>query len=231
MNATSIVIAGKTYGNGYVPTAVLEPVRNAPANHYLVEYAATQFDAWSDYLYAETGKRLAATADIYQVSSCYRDHANQLWAAANAHTHGLGTAATPGYSNHGLALAVDINAPFYEDADLWKALTESAALFGFDNAEGAAVNELWHWVCVRELATLPHPTTTASQNREDDLMKYYRHGLAIWAMGPGYAHLCTAEEWAQLQTAGATITYDFGNGPASQRAFDVVKAAHTQPSK
>lgn len=64
----------------------------------------------------------------------------------------LGVAAKPGHSNHQGGIALDINVQLNKDQ--YKAgyrspefnwMAKNAAKFGFDHAEGNAVNEPWHW--------------------------------------------------------------------------------------
>jgi hypothetical protein len=59
---------------------------------------------------------------------------------------GVAVAAVPGNSNHGLAIALDINN--YSNPIVWRWLLDHAAGFGFSWAQGKASGEPWHWVFV-----------------------------------------------------------------------------------
>ncbi|MCA9601125.1 MAG: M15 family metallopeptidase [Myxococcales bacterium] len=51
------------------------------------------------------------------------------------------TAATPGTSNHGWGMAVDL----VIGPGTYQWLSAHATEYGFDNAEGARAGENWHW--------------------------------------------------------------------------------------
>lgn len=77
-----------------------------------------------------------------------------------------GKAATPGTSNHGWGIAVDIP---NDTAQAW--LRRNAARFGWSNAEGQRVGENWHWGYVGASQALlnslrePYAGYTASEKR------------------------------------------------------------------
>jgi len=61
-----------------------------------------------------------------------------------------GLAATPGKSEHGWGLAVDLNAETYKGTEKFAWLKENAPLYGWDNpawarAGGSGAFEPWHW--------------------------------------------------------------------------------------
>ncbi|MFD2839320.1 D-alanyl-D-alanine carboxypeptidase family protein [Populibacterium corticicola] len=62
---------------------------------------------------------------------------------------GVAVAAQPGYSNHGLGLAIDVNTTigfgsFTSAQYTW--LAQHGPAYGWTNTEGRSVNEPWHWV-------------------------------------------------------------------------------------
>lgn len=58
---------------------------------------------------------------------------------------GRAAAAVPGTSNHGWGLAIDVAGLGGFDSDLYDALEEIGAEHGWDNINGRAVREPWHW--------------------------------------------------------------------------------------
>ena len=135
---TCAATADGVYANGFLPPEMLCPLRTAPGQQ-LAAQAAAAFDQLSD-LYAQTfGKPLCVT-------DSYRSYAEQIDVFARKPS----LAATPGRSQHGWGLAVDLcggverfdSAPF-----LW--LKANAPTYGFihpDWAEqGGSKPEAWHW--------------------------------------------------------------------------------------
>lgn len=57
-----------------------------------------------------------------------------------------GPAATPGYSNHGLGLALDMGSAIGWGGAPYAVWADIASRHGFSNAEGLRVGEKWHWV-------------------------------------------------------------------------------------
>jgi hypothetical protein len=55
-------------------------------------------------------------------------------------------AATPGTSNHGWGVACDITGLASFTGTRYRQLASVAAAHGWDNNEGASINEAWHWV-------------------------------------------------------------------------------------
>lgn len=58
---------------------------------------------------------------------------------------GKATAATPGTSNHGLGITVDITGLGGFTGARYKQLAEHAIPLGWSNAEGRSIGEAWHW--------------------------------------------------------------------------------------
>lgn len=59
---------------------------------------------------------------------------------------GYSSAATPGKSNHGLGIAVDVSGLGGFSGTRYKQFAAIASKHGFNNTEGRSINEAWHWV-------------------------------------------------------------------------------------
>ncbi len=126
------------YANGFLPDAVLCPLSTAPGER-LANGAAQAFDQLSGLRRAQTGQALCVT-------DSYRDYAGQV--AVFAAKPSL--AATPGRSQHGLGLALDLCGGierFGSEAFAW--MKANAPAYGFIHpawAEpGGGKPEPWHW--------------------------------------------------------------------------------------
>jgi hypothetical protein len=126
------------YANGFLPDSVLCPLATAPGQR-LGGAAAAAFDAMSTAYRASSGHYICVT-------DSYRDYASQV--AVFAAKPSL--AATPGSSQHGWGLAVDLCGgveDFGSQAHQW--MQDNAATFGFVHpawAEpGGSRPEAWHW--------------------------------------------------------------------------------------
>lgn len=126
------------YANGFLPEAVLCPLETAPGQR-LVAPAAAAFDRLSRLRQAQTGTPLCVT-------DSYRDYAGQV--AVFAAKPSL--AATPGRSQHGLGLAVDLCGGvqrFDTEVSAW--MRANAPGFGFVHPSWAEPSgsrpEPWHW--------------------------------------------------------------------------------------
>lgn len=126
------------YANGFLPDSVLCPLQTAPGQR-LVAAAAAAFDRMSAF-------RAATTGSLLCVTDSYRDYASQV--AVFAAKPSL--AATPGRSNHGWGLAVDLcGGAQSSDSEVFRWLQRNAPTFGFVHpawAEpGGRLPEPWHW--------------------------------------------------------------------------------------
>lgn len=88
------------------------------------------------------------------INDSYRDIATQREYYANPPS-GVGTAAKPGKSNHGMGKALDLHITHEEY--LW--LRENAPLFGFINPawahDGKGIEEPWHWEHISSSNVIP----------------------------------------------------------------------------
>jgi hypothetical protein len=124
--------------NGFLSEATLCPLETAPA-HRLRTDAARAFDALSR-------ARQAATGSLLCVTDSYRDFAGQV----DVFRRKPQLAATPGRSQHGWGLAVDLGCgvqSFGSEPHRW--MQQNAAAFGFHHPRWAQQDgsrpEAWHW--------------------------------------------------------------------------------------
>jgi len=132
------------YANGFLSDAVLCPLATGPG-HRLANGAAAAFDQLSALRRAQTGSNLC-------ISDSYRDYAGQVAVFASKPS----LAATPGRSQHGLGLAVDLCGGverFGGEAHRW--MKDNAAAYGFIHPAwaqpGGSRPEPWHWEYVGAL--------------------------------------------------------------------------------
>jgi len=126
------------YVNGQLPASALCPLYAAP-DQSLRRGAAMAFNAMSNAYQKQTGSALC-------VSDSYRSYSEQV--AIKLERPGL--AATPGTSQHGLGLAVDLCGgvqDFSAPAHLW--MQRNAPLYGWFHPAWAdpsgVLPEPWHW--------------------------------------------------------------------------------------
>lgn len=167
-----------TYPNGQIPTSALTGLS---VGGYLLSGAAASFEMWRSQA-AAAGRTLTITSagDAYRslerqvavFQERYEARATgdgpfgdvRTWNGVRYVRMSGAAAAVPGTSNHGKGIAVDIanaggfGGPFHN----W--LTSSGPALGWSNAEGASVNEPWHWVHLGS-----NPTTPTDPIPEDDM--------------------------------------------------------------
>jgi hypothetical protein len=142
------------YANGKAPSAVLVEVE--PGNHLRADAAA----AWVLFraaCFAATGVWLTATSAnrtyarqvelfLERYSTRNSGRKSRVWNGTRYWLKaGQADAATPGTSNHGWAIAVDMGG--YSRA--WSWIVANCGRFGFSLSEGLSVGEKWHIVFVR----------------------------------------------------------------------------------
>lgn len=115
---------------------------------------------------------------------------------------GAATAATPGTSNHGIGVAVDVTGLGAFDSDRYNDFADVALEHGWDNVEGHGIGEAWHWRYRPEndrhrgATTVSNPITTVSigvpnpggalptpLDREDDDMSAAGEQAILEALG------------------------------------------------
>ncbi|MCA1711126.1 MAG: M15 family metallopeptidase [Actinobacteria bacterium] len=135
---TCSATADGSYANGFLPPEMLCPLATAPGQQ-LAAQAAAAFDQLSERHRADLGRPLCVT-------DSYRDYAGQV--AIFAQKPSL--AATPGRSQHGWGLAVDLCGGierFGSTESAWMAANGPA--YGFAHPSwaepGGSRPEPWHW--------------------------------------------------------------------------------------
>ena len=133
---------------GYTNGAAKQITCCAVGSHLMEKSAAYDYVMMSNAATKDgvTLKVNSAFRTMEEQTQIYNERKNPAIAAVK------GTAAKPGQSNHqsGIALDIDVGmtkadyiAKRYSATYLW--LVKFAAEFGYDHAEGASVNEPWHW--------------------------------------------------------------------------------------
>lgn len=201
-----------TYRNGYLPADALAPAANGapafggqPAQVLEIQTA----HQWAVMVAAAARNKvfLRPQADG-GVPSCYRNFAGQV-AADAAEKAGGPVAATPGFSLHGWGTAVDIDMM----PGVWEWLVKNAAKYGFDNVQGKASGESWHWVMTRtlsntELAALGAvPIITTITKRKRKMFTLFRNPangeITLLDYETMTRRALTGGEWAAFVASGA----------------------------
>lgn len=128
------------FENGRIPVEFLAPIPWSP-EHRLREDAAAALGEMNAAWTARFGYPMP-------INDAYRDYEGQERAREDWCRRGdCGKAATPGTSNHGWALAIDVAVGFSDTEYLW--LKQNASLYGWVHpawAEPDGSNpESWHW--------------------------------------------------------------------------------------
>lgn len=149
------------YPNGLIP---LTAMRQLSTGGYLLANAAAAFETWRIQARAagfdmrptsnsDAFRPLAVQEAIFFARYSRTDYGRRTPGAIKTYRGvtyylkpGVAVAATPGSSNHGKGLAVDIrnSGGFGGAYHNWMSRTGPA--LGFTNAEGRSINEPWHWV-------------------------------------------------------------------------------------
>lgn len=128
------------FENGRIPLEALTPIPWAP-EHRLREDATVALTAMNEAWKARFGYEIP-------INDAYRDYEGQVQAREDWCRRGkCGNAADPGTSNHGWALAVDIQVGWNDAEYQW--LKQNGPLYGWVHppfAEpGGSAPEPWHW--------------------------------------------------------------------------------------
>jgi hypothetical protein len=152
--------------NGLLPGSVLAPIPWAPA-------ALLRPGPLADLIALNSAFR-ARFGHNLKINEAYRDLATQKRYYKNPPS-GAGTAAVPGTSNHGWALAVDIGG--LTDTEYWW-LRNNAGHYGWANPpwahDGKGVDERWHWEHLSAAQVTPVKVPAAEpaktpEEEEDDM--------------------------------------------------------------
>jgi len=160
-NKISNALYAAGYRNGRIPSEYLKAVNG---NHRLYPEVADAFLSMQNKYKADTGK-------TFTINEAYRPLSTQIsyipqkgWydksppADSNETT---GKAGTPGKSNHGFGLALDIATNGGYGGSVYKWLSSNASAFGFTNIP----KEPWHWEYSSGQLKLPPTPITAQPNQ------------------------------------------------------------------
>ena len=140
--------------NGVFDAAYLVPLESEgdylfvePATQ-LVGYAGRQWISLSvmENLRAAAKEWRQRTGNPLRITEGWRSLATQREYKRRQLAGTGGPAATPGYSNHGLGLALDLGSAIGWGGAPYAVWADIASRHGFSNAEGLRVGEKWHWV-------------------------------------------------------------------------------------
>lgn len=149
-----------SYANGKIPATARVPVAGHP-NARLLPGTAAAWAAVRTEVAARFGWTPALTGDL----DAYRPYATQeaLFRARYSPTPllgrptkkwlgrlwwlrpGMATAATPGTSNHGLGITVDVTGLGGFTGTRYGQWSQVARAHGWSNTEGRSIGEAWHW--------------------------------------------------------------------------------------
>jgi len=151
----AIAAAFDAYSNGRIPLAALMPLQTAPGE-LLRPDAAAAFDAMSRAYQADMGRPITVTDSYRSYDEQVATKASKGWLAA-----------TPGTSNHGRGVAVDLGGGINRFGTAQRAwMVANAGRFGWESPSWAQPNgskpEAWHWEFVDGGSTGPITTVAAS---------------------------------------------------------------------
>jgi hypothetical protein len=194
IGTTSVALA---YTNGNLPQSALAPIYHPTLTLYLQTDAAAAWNACRDYCKAQG-------MDIYPSGpiSAYRSYEEQVQAKAEYGSN----AATPGTSNHGLGMAVDL------DTTAMRAVIDKyGAQFGYSKSWSDASWEWWH---ILYKPGVWNGSSAVSGGGGSVV-------LQVGSMGPAVVSLQQA-----LDQNGESITADGDFGPATRAAVEDFQQKH-----
>lgn len=150
-SANSAALYNAGYRNGRIPPNALTPLAQAPG-HRLYKDAAEAFDRMAVQFKADTGQTLKITDSYRRIEVSIDLIKRKGWYDKNppdsteGRTQSMGLGGTPGTSNHGWGLGIDVTNCGYGSVT-FKWLNQNAATYGFKNIP----KESWHW----EYTTIP----------------------------------------------------------------------------
>lgn len=206
------------FANGRIPVADLVQAANGAPGQELEPQTAAQWAAMVAAA-ARDGVTLQPQSDS-GIPSCYRSYDAQVY-ARDLYERGLGNvAAIPGTSNHGFGTAVDILIV----GPVWDWLTAHAVEYGFDNNQGRADGEDWHWVRTRtvDVANITNTITSAKYRADEETEMYYKatsksddgaigDGWTYKQIGNGPVVAVTNLESVAVQASGVFVAEYNGN--------------------
>lgn len=253
------------YANGLIP---LSAMRQLSTGGYLLANAAAAFETWRVQAAAagfdmrptsnsDAFRSLAVQEILFFARYSLVDYGRRTNGAVKTYRGvtyylkpGFAVAATPGSSNHGKGLAVDIknSGGFGGAYHNWMSRTGPA--LGFNNVEGRSINEPWHWVhsgaftvsnpvtnggSVAKPKTPGAPAPIIPVLEEDDdmrglfeaLYRYYmdREGSAAEVDKWTVTAACAGLSLKEAEVAFAKATAEPGTVTAAYREFLVREAS------
>ena len=142
---------------------------------------------------------------------------------------GMAPVASPGYSNHGLAITVDFNSGVQTRGSKehdW--MLSTGTKYGWDWTEGRRIGEPWHWSYMSSKDRMkgapkaPTPTNNAAAITVADLAETQRKLLALgYAPGPLDGSLGPSTRAAvKTYQTDRGLTADGSPGPTTRKALD-----------
>ena len=207
------------YANGRIPQRNPPLVLMVPGNpnSWAHPAFAHQFQRMDDACYRATGYRIGlvevfrelgvpADARVTSESRTSTGSSNQ-WYQRGRWQRGLTpSAAAPGTSNHGWALAGDI-AHYYIPA-VWSWLLAHADEFGFSWATGKASGERWHWEYVGTLSLASLGITPLNERQIIPMsatapIKYKSGSKTMWSRKRGDGPFAVVETTTSVSDASS----------------------------
>lgn len=211
--------------------------------------AAVSFLAMRAALFAATGVWLGIS-DAYrsfaEQDRVFRDRYTSGWSSGIWYAGqywrkraGVPVAAVPGTSNHGWALALDINNYGATNGRVFRWLLDHAAAFGWSWTTGRNVNEPWHWEYV---GSLIRPASggiiiITPEKEEDDMAKtagfsYIRktdNKTVCGMTNPASGYFTEWEAGDGAYNSAVAATFDTGTfAPITQSHRDALERAAAQ---
>lgn len=238
------------YDNGRIPADQLRPCDGTPGAVLLPVQAAS----WNA-VRAEVHRRFGWYPTITSAGDAYRSLVRQVDLfqrhfttnyAASAKTDrrtwngqtwwrrpGYPSAATPGTSNHGKGVTVDVRGLGGFGTTRHRQFSEVAKKYGWSDDEGRRINEFWHWNGHNAIAPAGNQNSTAGSEIPDiavedivDIAPKYNgeimfiaHSIqdgTFWLVGPGFCHALTTMAQVTPFQAGGLKTVELDNGDISQ---------------
>lgn len=171
------------YANGRIPASFLVQAQNGAKGQMLEPQTAWQWAAMVAAAAAD-GVTLRPQSEDDGIASCYRSYENQVYAEDNAARLGV-TAAYRGTSNHGFGTAIDISM----GPGVFAWLSANAGRFGFDNVQGRASGENWHWVMtrvIRDISTISKEQLMAMKDTLEIFVTQKPAGPQSFVAGGGF---------------------------------------------
>jgi peptidoglycan hydrolase-like protein with peptidoglycan-binding domain len=166
-----------------------------------------------------------STAGYTHANGGIRDWGGKRW----YRRPGFATAATPGRSNHGSGIAVDISGTGGFGGTVYRRLAAMAPAYGWTNDEGRAISESWHWTYTAGADRHAGPATAraADADRPQEARRKPHHVGTVSRARRGHAgSRWRASLWQRfLCTQGFQLTVDGDFGTKTHDATTAYQRA------